>query len=110
MGTIWAEQQNKKRTYKIKITFLGHLRKQQWNSIYITGTAEKEEREKGPEKLLKKCWLKTLELRVKKAQAQGGGRGSKQMKPKGHSTRNIIIKIVKVKNKNKIVREARKEK
>ena len=31
------------------------------------------------------------------------------MKPKGHSTRNMIIKILKVKNKNKIVREARKE-
>ena len=30
------------------------------------------------------------------------------MKPKGYSTRNIIIKIVKVKNKDRILKEARK--
>ena len=81
------------------------------NNIHIIGSPEGEEREKGPEKISEKIILKNF-LNLGKeiaTQVQEAQRGSGRINPRRNTLRHIVIKLTKVKDKEKLMKATREK-
>lgn len=78
-----------------------------YNSIFIIGIPDREEREQGIDNLFKEIMTKTsLTVEEKDIQVQEVRRTPNNMEPKKLTPRHILIKIAKVKDKERILKAA----
>ena len=81
-------------------------------NIHITGVPEGEEREKGTEKIFQEIIAKNFHNIGKEPfnQIQEEQRGPYKINPRRNTQRHIIIKLTKIKDKEKILKAAREKK
>ena len=81
------------------------------NNIWIIGVAEGEEREKGPEKIFEEILVENFPNMGKEiaAQVQEVQRVPYRINPRRNKPRHILIKLSKIKYKEKILKAARKK-
>ena len=112
MVEFTATEQNKEKRLKRNEDSLRYL----WdnikcNNIRIIGVSEGEEREKGPQKISEEITLKNFpnmgkEIATKVQEAQ---RVPYRINPKRNTPRHIAINLVKIKNKEKLLKAAREK-
>ena len=107
-----ATEQNKEKRLKRNEDSLRDL----WdnikcNNIRIIGVAEGEEREKGPEKTFEEIIVKNFPNMGKEiaTQVQEVQRVPYRINPKRNTPRHILIKLPKIKDKDKILKAAREK-
>ena len=79
------------------------------NNIHIIGVPEGEEREKGPEKIFEEIILENLlnmgkEIATQVLEAQ---RVPYRINPRRNALRHIVIKLAKIKDREKLLKAAR---
>ena len=81
------------------------------NNIRITGVPEGEEREKGPEKIFEEIIAENFPNMGKEiaTQVQEAQRVSYRINPKRNTPRHIVIKLAKIKDKEKLLKAAREK-
>ena len=81
------------------------------NKIGIIGVPEGEEREKGPEKIFEEIIVEKVPNMGKEiaTQAQEGQRVPYSIKPRRNTPRHIVIKLAKIKDKEKLLKAAREK-
>ena len=79
------------------------------NNIRIIGVPEGEEREKGPKKILEEIIVKNFPNMGKEiaTQVQGVQRVPGRINPRRNMLRHVVIKLTKVKDKEKLLKAAR---
>ena len=104
MVEFTAAEQNKEKTMKRNENSLRDL----WdnikhNNILIIGVPEGEEREKGPEKIFEEIKVENFPNMGKEIPTQGQEvrRVQYRINPRRNTPRNIVIKLVKIKDKEK---------
>ena len=82
-----------------------------WSNILTIGIPEGEEEEQMIENLFEKVMMKNLPnlMREETTQVQETERIPKKMKPKATTVRNVIIKMAKFQDKERILKEAREK-
>ena len=77
------------------------------NNIHIIGVPEGEEREKGPEKTFEETKVENVPNMGKKiaTQVQEAQRVPGRVNPRRNTSRHILIKLTKIKDKNYSTRE-----
>ena len=82
------------------------------NNICIIGVPEGEEREKGPEKILKETIVEKFPNMGKEiaTQVQEAQRVPYRINPRRNTPRHRVIKLAKIKDKEKVLKEARGKK
>ena len=107
-----AVEQNKEKRMKRKEDSLREL----WdnikcNNICIIGVPEGEEREKGPEKISEEIIVKNFPNRGKEiaTQVQEAQRVPGRINPRRNTTRHIVIKLTKIKDKEKLLKATREK-
>ena len=80
------------------------------NNICIIGVPEGEEREKGPEKIFEKIIVKKFPNMGKElaTQVQEAQRVPGRVKPRRNMLRHIVIKLTKIKEKEKLLKATSK--
>ena len=80
-------------------------------NIHIIGVPEREEREKGPEKIFEEIILKNFPNMGKEiaTQVQEMQRVPYRINPRRNTPRHIVIKSTKIKDKEKLLKAARKK-
>ena len=106
-----AEQNREKRIKRIEDS-LTHL----WdnikhNNIHIIGVPEREEREKGPEKIFEEIIVENFPNMGKEiaTQVQEAQRVPYRINPRRNMPRHIVIKVAKIKDKEKLLKAAREK-
>ena len=81
------------------------------NNIRIIGVPEGEEREKEPEKIFEEIIVENFPNMRKEiaTQVQEAQRVPYRINPKGNTPRHIIIKLAKIKDKEKLLKAAREK-
>ena len=81
-------------------------------NIHIIGVPEGEEREKGPEKIFNEIIVENFPNMGKKSftQIQEAQQISYKINPKRNTLRHILIKLIEIKDKEKILKPARENK
>ena len=81
------------------------------NNIRIIGGPEGEEREKGPEKIFEEIIVKNFPNMGKETatQVQEVQRVPYRINPRRNTLRHIVIKLVKIKEKEKLLKAAREK-
>ena len=81
-------------------------------NIHIIGVPEGEEREKGTEKIFQEIIVKNFPNMGKEplTQIQEAQRVPYKINPRRHTPRHILIKLTKIKDKEKILKAAREKK
>ena len=107
-----ATEQNKEKRMKRNEDSLRDL----WdnikrNNIRIIGVAEGEEREKGPKKIFEEIIVKNFPNMGKEiaTQVQEAQRVPHRINPRRNTLRHIIIKLTKIKDKEKLLKAAREK-
>ena len=110
MVEFTAAEQNKKKRMKRNEDSLRDL----WdnikrNNIHIIGVSEGEEREKGPEKIFEEIIVENFPNMGKEiaTQVQEVQRVPYRIKPRRNTPRHLLIKLPKIKYKEKILKAAR---
>ena len=80
-------------------------------NIRIIGVPEGEEREKGPEKIFEEIIVKKFPNMGKEiaTQVQEAQRVAGRMNPNRNTPRHIVIKLAKIKDKEKLLKATRKK-
>ena len=107
-----AVEQNKEKTMKRNEDSLRDL----WdnircNNICIIGVPEGEEREKGPEKICEEIIVENFPNMGKEiaTQVQEVQRVPYRINPRRNTLRHIVIKLAKIKDKEKLLKAAREK-
>ena len=107
-----AAEQNKEKRMKRNEDSLRDL----WdnikcNNIRVIGVPEGEEREKGPEKILEVIIVENFPNMGKEiaTQVQEVQRVPGRINPRRNTPRHIVIKLTKIKDKEKLLKEAREK-
>ena len=107
-----ATEQNKEKRMKRNEDSLRDL----WdnikrNNIRIIGVPEGEEREKGPEKIFEETIVKNFSNMGKEiaTQVQERQRVPGRINPMRNTPRHIVIKLAKIKDKEKLLKAAREK-
>ena len=81
------------------------------NNICIIGVPEGEEREKGPEKIFAEIRVKNFPNMGKEiaTQVQEAHRVPGRINPRKNRPRHIVIKLAKIKDKEKLLKAAREK-
>ena len=81
------------------------------NNIHIIGVPEGEEREKGPERIFAEIIVKNFPNMEKEiaTQVQEAQRVPYRINPRRNTLRHIVIKLAKIKDKQKLLKAAREE-
>ena len=81
------------------------------NNIHIIGVPEGEEREKGPEKIFEEIIVENFPNMGKEiaTQVQEAQRVPYRINPRRNTLRHIVIKLEKIKDKEKLLKAARKK-
>ena len=81
------------------------------NNIRIIGVPEGEEREKGPEKIFEEIIVENFPNVGRKiaTQVQEGQRVPGRINPRRNMPRHIVIKLTKIKDKEKLLKAAREK-
>ena len=81
------------------------------NNICIIVVPEAEEREKGPEKIFEEIILENFPNMGKEiaTQVQEAQRVSYRINPRRNTLRHIVIKLAKIKDKEKLLKAAREK-
>ena len=79
------------------------------NNFHIIGVPEGEEREKGPEKIFEEIIVKNFPNMGKEiaTQVQEEQRVPDRIKPRRNMPRHIVIKLTKIKDKEKLLKTTR---
>ena len=80
-------------------------------SIHITGIPEGEERDKGPKKIFEQIKAKNFPTMGKEIvnQVQEAQRVSGRITPRRNTPRHIVIKLTKIKDRDKILKATREK-
>ena len=112
MVEFTAVEQGKEKRMKRNEDSLGDL----WdnikrNNIHVIGVPEGEEREKGPEKISEEIIVGNFPNMGKEiaTQVQGAQRVPYRINPRRNMPRHIIIKLAKIKDKEKLLKAAREK-
>ena len=112
MVEFTAAEQNKEKRMKRNEESLRDL----WNNIKcnnirIIGVPEGEEREKGPEKIFQEIIVENFPNMGKEiaTQVQEAQRVPYRINLRGNTLRNIVIKLAKIKDKEKLLKAAREK-
>ena len=112
MVEFTAAEQNKEKRMKRNEDSLRDL----WdnikcNSIHIIGVPEGEEREKGPEKIFEEIIVKNFPNMGKEiaTEVQEAHRVPYRINPRRNTPRHIVIKLAKIKDKEKLLKAAREK-
>ena len=112
MVEFTAVEQNKEKRMKRNEDSLRDL----WdnikcNNIHIIGVPEGKEREKGSEKIFEEIAVKTFTNMGKElaTQVQEAQRVPGRINPRRNMPRHIVIKLTKIKNKEKLLKAAREK-
>ena len=112
MVEFTAEEQNKEKRMKRGEDSLRDL----WdnikhNNIHIIVVPEGEEREKGPEKIFEEIIVENFLNMVKEiaTQVQEVQRVPYRINPRRNTPRHIVIKLAKIKDKEKLLKAAREK-
>ena len=104
-----ATEQNKEKRMKRKEDSLRDL----WdnikrNNIHIIGAPEQEEREKGPKKIFEEIIVENFPNTGKEiaTQLQEAQRVPGRINPRRNTPRHIVIKLAKIKDKEKLLKAA----
>ena len=81
------------------------------NSIRIIGVPEGEDREKGPKKILEEIIVENFPNMGKETatQVQEAHRAPYRINPRRNTPRHIVIKLAKIKDKEKLLKAAREK-
>ena len=81
------------------------------NNIRIIGVPEGEEREKGPEKIFEEIIVESFPNVGKEiaTQVQEGEQVPYRVNPRRNKPRHIVIKLAKIKDKEKLLKAAREK-
>ena len=112
MVEFTAVEQNKEKRMKRNEDSLRDL----WdnikcNNILIIGVPEREKREKGPEKIFEEIILENFPNMGKEiaTQLQEAQRLPYRKNPRRNTPRHIVIKVAKIKDKEKLLKAAREK-
>ena len=110
MVEITAEEQNKEKRMKRNDDSLRDLWDIKRTNIRIIGVPE-EEKEKGPEEIFEEIMVKNFPDMGKEiaTQVQEAQRVPYRIKPRRNTQRHILIKLTKIKFKEKILKAAREK-
>lgn len=107
-----AEQKREKRLKTNEESFRELWDNVKCTNICITGVPEGEEREKGTEKIFQKIIAENFPNTGKESltQIQEAQRVPYKINPRRNTPRHILIKLTKIKDKEKILKAAREKK
>ena len=106
-----AEQNKEKRMKRNEDSLRDPWGNIKCNNIRIIGVPEGEEREKGPEKIFEEIIVKNFPNMGKEiaTQVQEVQRVPYRIKPRRNTLRHIVIKMAKIKDKEKLLKAAREK-
>ena len=106
-----AEQNKEKRMKRNENSLRGLCDNIKHNNIRIIGVPEGEEREKGPEKIFEEIIVENFSNMGKEiaTQAQEAQRVPYRIHPRRNTPRHIVIKLAKIKDKEKLLKAAREK-
>ena len=106
-----AEQNKEKRMKRIEDSFRDLWNNIKLNNIQIIGGLEEEEKKKGTEKIFKEIIVENIPNMGKEIvnQAQEVQRVPYRVSPRRNTPRHILIKLSKIKNKEKILKATREK-
>ena len=110
MVEFTATEQNKEKRMKRNEDYLRDLRDNiKRNNIRMIGVPEGEKREKGPEKILEEIIVENFPNKGKKiaTQVQEVQRVPGRINPRRNTPRHIVIKLTKIKDKEKLLKATR---
>ena len=112
MVEFTAAEQNKEKRMKRNEDSLRDLwDNSKCNNIRIIGVPEGQEREKGPEKIFEEIIVKNFPNMGKEivTQVQEAQRVPYRINPRRNMLRHIVIKLAKIKDKEKLLKAAREK-
>ena len=112
MVEFTATEQNKEKRMKRNEDYLRDLRDNiKRNNIRMIGVPEGEKREKGREKILEEIIVENFPNKGKKiaTQVQEVQRVPGRINPRRNTTRHIVIKLTKIKDKEKLLKATREK-
>ena len=112
MVEFTAMEQNKEKRMKTNEDSLRDLWDNiKYTNICIIGVPEGEEREKGPEKIFEEIIVENFPNMGKEitTQVQEEQRVPGRINPKGNTPRHIVIKLTKIKDKEKLLKATREK-
>ena len=106
-----AEQNKEKRMKRSEDSLRDHWDNIKHNNIRIIGVPEGEEREKGPEKISEEIITENFPNMGKEiaTQVQQVQRLPYRINPKRNTPRHIVMKLAKIKDKEKLLKAAREK-
>ena len=106
-----VEQNNEKRMKRNEDSLKELWDNIKCNNIRMIGTPEGEEKEKGPEKIFEEFIVETFPNVGKEIaiQVQEVQRVSYRINPRRNTPRHIVIKLAKIKDKEKLLKAAREK-
>ena len=112
MLEITATEENKeKRIQRNEHSLRDHWENIKFTNVHIIGVQEGEEREKGAEKIFEEIIGENFLNMGKETvtQVQEAQRVPGRMNPRRNTQRHIVIKLTKIKNKEKILKATREK-
>ena len=111
MEVTTAEQNKEKRMKRNEDSIRNLWDNMKRNNIRIIGVPEGEEREKGPEKISEEIIVENFPNMGKKiaTQVQEAQRVPNRINPRRNTPRHIVIKVAKIKDKEKLLKAAREK-
>ena len=111
MVELTAAEQNKEKRMKRNEDSVRDVWDIKRNNIHIIGVPEGEEREKGPEKIFEEIIVKNFPNMGKEiaTQVQEVQRVPYRINPRRNMLRHIVIKLAKIKDKEKLLKAAREK-
>ena len=106
-----VEQNKEKRMKRNEDSLRDHWDNIKCNNIHITGVPEREEREKGPEKMFEEIIVKNFPSMGKEiaTQVQEVQQVPYRINPRRNMPRHIVIKLTKIKDKEKLLKARSEE-
>ena len=111
MEITTAEQNKEKRMKRTEDSLRDHWENIKFTNVHIIGVQEGEEREKGAEKIFEEIIGENFLNMGKETvtQVQEAQRVPGRMNPRRNTQRHIVIKLTKIKNKEKILKATREK-
>ena len=105
------EKNKEKRMKRNEASLRDHWDNIKRNNICITGVPEGEGREKGPEKIFEEIIVENFPNMGKEMATQGqeAHRVPYRINPRRNTPRHIVIKLAKIKDKEKLLKAAREK-
>ena len=111
VGFTATEQDKEKRMKRNEDSLRDFWDNIKCNNIHIVGVPEGEEREKGPEKILEEIIVENFPNMGKEivTQVQEAQRVPYRINPRRNTLRYIVMKLAKIKDKEKLLKAAREK-